>query len=133
MVSESTSSSVRFSTVEIREYPVVLGTNPSTVRGPSVELDWQSQSSKSLDLETYEADRSPRRRRKENELIMTVTVRVNRLLDNGVTFRQINSHTKEISGGSKFQTTRNMKNAIRRTRNSIWKRPQALLRKVIIR
>ena len=33
MVSESTSSSVRFSTVEIREYPtgIILGTNPSTV------------------------------------------------------------------------------------------------------
>ena len=136
MVAKSTSSFVRFSTVEIREYPVVIGTNPSTVHGPPVELDWLPQSSKCLDLEQYEADRSPHRRRTEKELIMTVMVRVNRLLDNGVTFRQINSHTKETTSGgnnNKHQTRRqHTKNPLpTRTRKGIWRLSHTFIIKTI--
>ena len=73
-----TKPKVRFSTLEIREYPVVLGTNPSTLRGPPVEIGWHSQSSRLLDLDLYEYERGQRRRRSEKQLVMSVNERVNR-------------------------------------------------------
>ena len=73
----STKPQVRFSTLEIREHPIVLGYNPSTLRGPPVEIDWTCQSSRRLDLESYESERALKRR-SEKELVMSVTMRVNR-------------------------------------------------------
>jgi hypothetical protein len=67
--------SVKFSTLEIREYAVVLGANPSTTHGPSLELDWEAQSSETFDLDCYEVQRPPRRER--IELAMPGIVREN--------------------------------------------------------
>lgn len=86
---------VTFSTLEIREYPIVLGNNPSTLRGPSVELGWQPQSNKIIDLESYEESRASNRRT-EKQMIMTVSRRVDLLLSHGYTFRQINENTKQL-------------------------------------
>ena len=68
---------VTFSTLEIREYPLVLGINhPSTVRGPAIEMDWNSQCHEIVDLESYETERIAHRRT-EQELLMTVSQRTN--------------------------------------------------------
>ena len=67
-------STVSFSTLEVREFPLVLGVNPSTLRGPPVEIDWNPQSCNVVDLEVFESQRSPRRT--EAQLLMTVSDRV---------------------------------------------------------
>jgi|Transcript_12037 hypothetical protein len=56
-------SPVAFGTVEIREYPVVLGDNPECHYGPSVNLGWEYTLSKGAEpLNEYEKARSPRRK-----------------------------------------------------------------------
>lgn len=46
--------SVRFDTVEIREYPYILGDNPSVTNGPPLSLGWMSQSQFFVDFEEYD-------------------------------------------------------------------------------
>jgi hypothetical protein len=50
----SSSSHIRWSTVEIREYAIILGDNPSVIRGVPLTMDWTPLSSISLELEDYE-------------------------------------------------------------------------------
>ena len=66
--------SVSFSTLEIREFPLILGVNPSTPRGPPVEIDWHPQSCHVIDVDTFESERSARRT--EAQLILSVAARV---------------------------------------------------------
>ena len=65
---------VRFSTVEIREYAMVLGEASSMLEGPPVAIGWDYQSSWSLDLDSYETERPPRRIK--DELVMPAGIRV---------------------------------------------------------
>lgn len=65
LVGEGERKTVKFSTLEIREHAVVLGTNPSTSHGASLEIDWEAQSSETFDLDCYEVLRPPRRVKKE--------------------------------------------------------------------
>lgn len=44
---------LRFSTVTIREYPILLGDNV-TVKGPPISIDWEHIDEKSFGLEDYE-------------------------------------------------------------------------------
>ena len=68
-------TTVSFSTLEIREYAVVLGSNPSTTHGPPLEIDWNAQSCEVFDLDYYESLRG--RRREKRELAMPSFVREN--------------------------------------------------------
>jgi len=52
---------VRFDAVEIRAFDQTLGDNPSVSYGPPIGLDWQYQELEPIDLDVYEANRSPRR------------------------------------------------------------------------
>ena len=53
LVSEPKKKSVRFSNVTVREYPIILGDNPSVTVGPPVTIDWQPFSEELLDLESH--------------------------------------------------------------------------------
>ena len=44
---------VRFSDITIREYPMILGDNPSVSCGPPVTIDWQHSSEAHLPLDKY--------------------------------------------------------------------------------
>ena len=48
----SSRKSVQFSTVEIREYPIILGDNPCT-SGPPITIDWKHSSQTKLDLDLH--------------------------------------------------------------------------------
>jgi hypothetical protein len=65
--------SVSFSTIEIREYPMIMGISPSTSDGCPLEIDWEELGRYSLDLEQYEELRPPRRIK--DELAMPSSLR----------------------------------------------------------
>ena len=53
---------VTFSTIEFHEHAIILGDNPATCDGPSLEIDWTEIGSPSkVGIEEYEKLRSPRR------------------------------------------------------------------------
>lgn len=55
--------SVRFDSVEIREYATILGCNPGGIKGgPPLTIDWEPLNAKILALEEYESTRGPRRK-----------------------------------------------------------------------
>lgn len=56
---------VSFSTVEFKSHEMILGHNPATRFGPSIEIDWEDVGIASLELEEYEAMRPPRRSTQE--------------------------------------------------------------------
>ena len=87
------SGSVGFSTVEFHEHAIVLGDNPSTSCGPSLEIDWTEQYSTTIALDDYEGERRKFPRRPSNELKMPVSTRRNLLLENGYTMREIMEST----------------------------------------
>lgn len=54
---------VSFSSLEVREYSITLGDNPSVSRGAPISLSWNYNEGKSIDLEEFETIRGPRRTR----------------------------------------------------------------------
>ena len=65
--------SVSFSTIEVREFPVVIGDNPSCAMGPPLSIDWDPDCELSIDIEEFEHYRNGQgydccRRRKGDEL-----------------------------------------------------------------
>ena len=52
---------VRFHSVNIREYGMILGDNPSSRSGPPVTLDWDYNEVLPISLDQYEEHRAPRR------------------------------------------------------------------------
>mmetsp|Transcript_40275 Transcript_40275/g.59191 ORF Transcript_40275/g.59191 Transcript_40275/m.59191 type:complete len:183 (+) Transcript_40275:37-585(+) len=59
--STSSEGSVRFSSLEIREYPVRLGDNPACTNGPALTLGWCFQQALFMSVDKYEELRPPRR------------------------------------------------------------------------
>lgn len=55
--------SVSFSSLEIREYEVVIGDHPCCSRGVPVSLGWEYHEGGMMNLDDYEEGRSPRRPR----------------------------------------------------------------------
>jgi len=57
---------VRFSSVTERDYPMILGDNPSVSHGPAVTIDWEHCKEVTSSLDNYErANPLPRRRRNQ--------------------------------------------------------------------
>lgn len=90
----SMTSNVSFGTIEIQVYPMVLGDNPSTRRGPSVELDWNVMSRYTIhDLDLYESLKPPPR--EMGEFAMSSEMRTNLLIESGHSLREIRELTKQ--------------------------------------
>mmetsp|Transcript_12974 Transcript_12974/g.24625 ORF Transcript_12974/g.24625 Transcript_12974/m.24625 type:complete len:254 (+) Transcript_12974:160-921(+) len=79
---------VSFAKVTVREYEQTLGDQPCA-SGPPVSLGWEFQDALAADVEDYEASREGLRRI-GHEMKMPPSVRVQKLLDNGLTRHQIN-------------------------------------------
>jgi hypothetical protein len=54
VILELMTHTVRFSTVHIREYPICIGDNPSSLRGPPISLEWEYIDEKEVSLEANE-------------------------------------------------------------------------------
>jgi len=50
---------VQFDLVEIREYGIILGDNPSCEHGPAIQLDWECQTVFKIALDAFEKERLP--------------------------------------------------------------------------
>jgi hypothetical protein len=86
--------SVSFSTVEIREYPIILGENPSVPKGPPLTIDWQHFDEDSFELEEYESSRPDRRRYRE--MVVPFELRIDCLKRGGASTRDILKRSKEM-------------------------------------
>lgn len=63
-------STVQFSTVQVREYALTIGDHPYCRSGCPLSLDWDYETRESVDVDKFEAERSPKRRSRQ-ELITT--------------------------------------------------------------
>jgi hypothetical protein len=89
------SSNVRFSTIQVRQYPVTIGVNPATEFGPSLELGWKYEEAHPYDVDDYEEDRIAVPRRTQEDLVLSSYQREDLLLELGFTMRQIWNKTHE--------------------------------------
>ena len=83
----SSTSRVSFGKLEIREYPMVMGDNPSTSEGPSLEIGWEYVACDVLYVEEYEGLRP--HRRGMGQLRMPGTFRTELLISNGYSKNEI--------------------------------------------
>ena len=58
---DAQSPHVKFDSIKIREYDMILGDNPSSSSGPPVTIDWDYNELSSVSLDDYEQHRGPRR------------------------------------------------------------------------
>ena len=78
---------VSFTSLEIREYPVVPGSHPQCSGGCPIELGWDYFSASELPLDQYESVRSPRRPR--DQLRLSVEERESLLSANDCTAGEV--------------------------------------------
>jgi len=98
--------SVRFSLVEVREYPVVLGDHPDCSSGPPLTLGWNVTNVSLFDVDTYE-DNHPRR--KLSQMVMDYYKRVNILLAcAGYSRAELDSAIKEVERVKKMRARTRM-------------------------
>ena len=115
-----TKCAVSFGMVQVKEHAVILGDNPSTTCGPSVELDWASQTNRTYgSVEEFELHRSSSIRRNEKELVLSSRERVKLLLDNGFTFREIREETAKRKKKVQALSRKQVANVLKRFSN--WK------------
>ena len=80
-------SSVRFDTIEIQEHAYVLGDHPSVSGGVPLTIDWNPQSSLTIDFEVYHKDKPPSRT--SYEMRMDHSTRMRILQSSGWSLSQI--------------------------------------------
>jgi len=85
--------SVRFDTLEIIEFPCILGDNPSCSSGAPLTLDWKPQEQCTVKVDFYEFTRDPRRSR----LTMKKSEREEHLLAMGCTPAQLAQVEEQIA------------------------------------
>jgi hypothetical protein len=95
---------VSFASVQVREYPMILGDNPSCTSGPPVTLDWNynAEASLSCTVDEWESGRDSTRRMR-TEIRVPSSVRTEWLLDAGFTPTQVNKAIRDVQ---KYQRDR---------------------------
>jgi len=124
----SRDKSVRFSSVDVRDYTLCLGDNPSVTRGVPISLDWEYDEAQSYEIDTYERDRCEDRR-DSDELKLPSLQRVQMLKRLGYSRGEINERVKEVDiiKDKRFSTRRkaeredNRKKLVRRVVKSVGK------------
>ncbi|KAL3823500.1 hypothetical protein ACHAXA_010822 [Cyclostephanos tholiformis] len=82
---------VCFASVQVREYPVILGDNPSCTSGPPLTLDWNYNAELSCTIDEWE-----RRRDTTRHLRVPSSVRMEYLLDTGFTLAQVLTAIQDV-------------------------------------
>uniref|UniRef100_A0A6U2PXV6 Uncharacterized protein n=1 Tax=Leptocylindrus danicus TaxID=163516 RepID=A0A6U2PXV6_9STRA len=83
---------VSFSSIEIREFNVVLGDNPCAY-GPSLSLGWNCHRNFTMEVDNYEESKPVRRSQKQMQLPRYVRERI--LMDFGFSRREMNEAIEE--------------------------------------
>lgn len=94
---DQSDKAVRFSSVNVRDYSLCLGDNPSVSRGVPISLDWHYNEQRSVELDSYELDRSDSRRSSREELKLPSLRRIQLLKRLGYSRGEINEQTKEVN------------------------------------
>lgn len=84
---------VSFGAVQVRKYNLIVGTNPATMTGPSIEYDWKYKQYKDIPIDKFESVRKDVRR-SETHLYIPPHIRKNILRTWGYTdndFREARS------------------------------------------
>ena len=94
---------VDFSYLEVREYPFILGDNPSCLDGPPLTIDWGHDPNTEfmLDIDTFERMRG--QRRNVHELVVPKRVRQAWLLKCGWTNKQIAEAVRQARRDKHFR------------------------------
>mmetsp|Transcript_10309 Transcript_10309/g.17097 ORF Transcript_10309/g.17097 Transcript_10309/m.17097 type:complete len:214 (-) Transcript_10309:433-1074(-) len=94
---ESTKKRVAFDVTELREFPMILGDNPSVLEGPPVTIDWDFnvQTHFVLQVDTFERMRG-NSRRSYSDLRLSKAIRVDRLLKGGTTQKEIVQAIRQV-------------------------------------
>ena len=90
---------VTFQNIEIRNYDITLGDNPSCTYGPPVSLDWHYAKAQNMPLDDYEKARGTRR--KSNQMQMNALYR-RRMLTKDFTvdeMQMVECETRKIRNG----------------------------------
>lgn len=89
-------ASLSFGTIEIREYDITLGDNPSCSIGPPVQIGWEYTTIGSIDVEQFENTRDQRRNMRQ--MLMNYYHRRNILMaSGGYTEEELNKAEKEMN------------------------------------
>lgn len=78
---------VCFDQIYVREYPVILGDNPSVTAGVPVTIDWNFQKEVEIELDYFEIYRTERKHK--NQLRMLPNTRVELAITGGCTLPEI--------------------------------------------
>jgi len=124
---------VKFNVIEIREYDIIVGENPSVTSGPAISIGWNYYKERTTRvlLEEYEAFRGPRR--SGAEMVLPVCVRIEILTEHGFTMREIFEAMEDVARAKsrRNMTVTNMKfskleevmeSAVRKTKRLIDRR-----------
>ena len=88
---------VSFASVQVREYPMILGDNPSCTSGPPVTLDWtyDAKASMSCTVDEWESGRDSTRRMK-SVIRVPSSVRMEWVLDAGFTPTEVHEAIRDV-------------------------------------
>jgi hypothetical protein len=87
--------SVGFRNIEIREYEIDIGDNPSVKDGPPLSLGWKYEKEKIIDLEEFETLKGPSRPR--NEMRVPRNQREWLIRASGVTNKEIKNSIRDVN------------------------------------
>jgi len=89
---------IKFNTVEIREYPIVLSNNPACEYGPSIEIGWEYTDTL-FKVSQYEKERIGKRRRerpgRQSQLYLSQVRREAILKEAGYTDEEVKTAVKD--------------------------------------
>ena len=88
---------VHFSTIHVREHPIILGDNPAVSSGAPIQIDWDAQCDAIHHIDYYELIRLQERRTQRKEFLLPVGVRARMLLTAGYTIHEIAGATVEAN------------------------------------
>jgi hypothetical protein len=89
--SDSIAKSVRFSTIEVREYPITIGDSLCVAVGVPHTIEWDhlQDQTKKMNVDLYERKRPNQRRRQGESLILDSLAREKKLLKVGFTTQDL--------------------------------------------
>ncbi|CAJ1931178.1 unnamed protein product [Cylindrotheca closterium] len=114
---------VKFSQIQIREYPMIVGDNPSALTGVPVTIDWEHVDELEFQLEDYESGR-PQPPRSMVQLRMPASHRDGILKSQGFSLAERNHGKKmaNVTKGRRRRTSETMKLSHVAETAEIWKR-----------
>lgn len=96
VINEDRETKVNFTKLHFRQYTIRAGSNPGVSRGgAAIELGWQYEDTPPQSIHEYEEAREPRKELKEMKL--SRAERERRLLDSGVSLKEIQKSTKRVN------------------------------------